>query len=257
LVNPKNQQKNSQCIYSAFIDGNIFERLCDRHSGGRDENGVLRDLLFKQIRKDISTLKDERYFLTRQKRTPFEDKVISEFRTYINEEMDLLERKKFNKETLRNCKVFETSFVNRSDDAKELKSGNQFNKGIFLIQSTLQFYYEFDVKLTNALKESGEKWKLKLNMKDNLLRIAEKIKEYSEKQMKDKNHYGPADGWVNMKDMIRACIIVETINEIWGAYDFIKKADYFRILSIKDKLDSDLKNVTIIFDFDEKMIGEL
>ena len=84
----------------------------------------MRDLLFKQIRKDISTLKDERYFLTRQKRTPFEDKVISEFRIYINEEMDLLKRKKFNKETLRNCKVFETSFVNRSDDAKELKSGN-------------------------------------------------------------------------------------------------------------------------------------
>ena len=60
-----------------------------------------------------------------------------------------------------------------------------------------------------------------------------------------------------MKDMIRASIIVETIEEIWGAYDFLKKADYFRILSIKDKLDTDLKNITLYFDFDEKMIGEL
>ena len=57
--------------------------------------------------------------------------------------------------------------------------------------------------------------------------------------------------------MIRACIVVDTIEEIWGAYDFLKKADYFRILNIKDKLDDDLRNITIYFDFDEKMIGEL
>ena len=75
--------------------------------------------------------------------------------------------------------------------------------------------------------------------------------------MKDKFHRGQTDGWIDVKDMIRACIIVESIEEIWGAYDFFKKADYFRILTIKDNLDTDLKNITLTFDFDEKMIGEL
>jgi hypothetical protein len=60
-----------------------------------------------------------------------------------------------------------------------------------------------------------------------------------------------------MKDMIRACLVVESVEELWGAYEWINKADYFRILQIKDKLDDDIKNITLVFDFDEKMIGEL
>lgn len=62
---------------------------------------------------------------------------------------------------------------------------------------------------------------------------------------------------MGMKDMIRATVVVDSIEEIWGAYDWLKKADYFRILTIKDKLDADIKNITLTFDFDEKMIGEL
>ena len=42
----------------------------------------------------------------------------------------------------------------------------------------MQFYYEFEVKLKNELKNSGENWKLKISMKENLLRIAEKIEGY-------------------------------------------------------------------------------
>lgn len=89
---------------------------------------------------------------------------------------------KYDKENLNDCKVFETSFVNKSENASKLKCGEKFDQAIFLIQSTLQFYYEFDVKLSKALQESGEKWQLKLSMKENLLRIAEKINEYGEKE---------------------------------------------------------------------------
>ena len=62
---------------------------------------------------------------------------------------------------------------------------------------------------------------------------------------------------MSMKDMIRATVVVDSVEELWGAYEWIRKADYFRILTIKDKLDDDIKNITVNFDFDEKMIGEL
>ena len=64
-------------------------------------------------------------------------------------------------------------------------------------------------------------------------------------------------GWQYMGDMIRATIVVSEFTELWDAYTWFKKAEFFKILKIKDKLRSDLKNITIIFDFDDKMIGEL
>ena len=61
LVNPKNLKKNSQCIYSAFIDDNTFERLCSKHQG-----------LFKILQKDIKMLKQERYPITVVKKSAHE-----------------------------------------------------------------------------------------------------------------------------------------------------------------------------------------
>ena len=99
----------------------MFERICERHNGGTDENGKNKNLLFDRVKQDIKTLKLERYNLRKAKRTRFEDKVITEFRKYLGEELDRLKRKNCHKETLKDCKVFETSFVNRSDDAEKLK----------------------------------------------------------------------------------------------------------------------------------------
>ena len=64
-------------------------------------------------------------------------------------------------------------------------------------------------------------------------------------------------GWQYMSDMIRATVVVNSVPELWDAYIWIKKSGLFKVISIKDKLSSDLKNVTITFDFDNKMIGEL
>ena len=64
-------------------------------------------------------------------------------------------------------------------------------------------------------------------------------------------------GWEYLSDMIRATIVVNELCEIWDAYMLIKNDNFFRILTIKDKLNSDLKNITLTFDFDNKLIGEL
>ena len=58
--------------------------------------------------------------------------------------------------------------------------------------------------------------------------------------------------------MIRGTIIVNSISELWDAYQWFKnKTVFFKILTLKDKLTSDLKNISLTFDFDNKMIGEL
>jgi len=57
--------------------------------------------------------------------------------------------------------------------------------------------------------------------------------------------------------MIKATIEVDSIDELHQAYNFFAKADYFRILTISNHLDSGFKNIVINFDFDEKLIGEI
>jgi len=66
-----------------------------------------------------------------------------------------------------------------------------------------------------------------------------------------------ATGWQHLGDMVRATICVQSIAELWDAYTWFKKSGVFEILKVKDKLTSDLKNITINFDFDNKIIGEL
>ena len=81
--------------------------------------------------------------------------------------------------TLRDVHGFLQSFVAVSNLGKELIHGTKYDQAAFLYYSTLQFYYEFNVKLKQSLeevnKDLGSNWKLKMNMKTNQLRIAEKI----------------------------------------------------------------------------------
>jgi hypothetical protein len=72
--------------------------------------------------------------------------------------------------------------MHESERGKRLKSGDIDDQASFLYYSTLQFYYEFNVKLKKTLKDINEQlgvnWTLKLNMKANQLRVAEKIQAY-------------------------------------------------------------------------------
>ena len=69
-------------------------------------------------------------------------------------------------------------------------------------------------------------------MKENLLRIAEKVKEYTEK---NRSKYG----WRYLTDMIRATIRVDTLDELWEAYEWFKQAeecDEFQVLTMNYQL---------------------
>lgn len=57
--------------------------------------------------------------------------------------------------------------------------------------------------------------------------------------------------------MIQATLHVNSIEEIWGAYEWFANSDYFRVLAINDSLDSHIKSLVVTFDFEEKVIGEL
>ena len=43
IVNPKIHEKNALCIAKGFIDGNMFEALCNKHRG-----------LFDRVKSDIA-----------------------------------------------------------------------------------------------------------------------------------------------------------------------------------------------------------
>jgi len=114
---------------------------------------------------------------------------------------------------LENLHGFISSLNNRSDAAEKLKKGSKFEQAMFIIQSTLQFYYEFDVKITKVLEMTGEKWRVKVRMEDNLIKVAEKIEQITNSAAGRKK-----DAWKYVTDMIDATIVVDTIEELWGAY---------------------------------------
>ena len=144
-------------------------------------------------------------------------------------------------------KLFENSFANQNEQSLKFKNGTPIEKAIFLYQYTLQFYYDFSIKLSKSLTELGRHndWKLKISMKENLLRIEQKIKSYN-------LEHDTEEGWRYMKDMIRATVIVFSPNELLEAYNWFKAfVDGERnILTLKNNLGSDLQNINITFNYE-------
>ena len=75
-----------------------------------------------------------------------------------------------------------------------------------------------------------------------------------EKVHKDHKH---ETGWQYLGDMVRATVVVQSLYELWDAYKWFKEAGIVEIIKIKDKLTSDIKNITISYNFDNKIIGEI
>ena len=73
---------------------------------------------------------------------------------------------------------------------------------------------------------------------------------------KAKKEVNERNGWQFMSDMVRATIVVNSVAELWDAYSWFKQTGTFEIIEIKENL-TDLKNISIIFDFSRKIIGEL
>jgi hypothetical protein len=73
--------------------------------------------------------------------------------------------------TLKDIYGFVKSFAADSAAGKKLMEGNKEQQAAFLYHSTLQFYYEFNVRLKSYIRDVkvnlGYAWKLKVNMKTN------------------------------------------------------------------------------------------
>ena len=64
-------------------------------------------------------------------------------------------------------------------------------------------------------------------------------------------------GWQYLDDMVRAEVIVDTLPELWDAYRWFKESGIFEVIHIQDNLTNDIKNITVSFDFNNKIIGEV
>jgi len=202
FVNPKDQSKNAAPIYAGFLDGNIFEHLCKKHHG-----------LFEQIQHDIRQLRLQRYSKAPEDLKPSKRTLIVEMKDFLKKEQELLKTRGYDNVNLESLYGFISSLNNRSDAAEKLKKGTKFEQAMFIIQSTLQFYYEFDVKITKVLEMTGEKWRVKVRMEDNLIKVAGKIERIMTTSQR------PTKGaWKYFTDMIDATIVVDTFEELWGAY---------------------------------------
>jgi len=72
---------------------------------------------------------------------------------------------------------------------------------------------------------------------------------------KEKNN---ETGWQFIKDMVRGTVVVNSVKELWDAYEYFKTMDNLDgVISIDDDLDGDFKKVTIIFSHYETLIGEI
>ena len=65
---------------------------------------------------------------------------------------------------------------------------------------------------------TGEKWRVKVRMEDNLITVAQKIESIMNSAERPKK-----DAWKYVNDMIEATIVVDTIEELWGAYQWFAK----------------------------------
>lgn len=69
-------------------------------------------------------------------------------------------------------------------------------------------------------------------MNNDIIDIARKIEEIG-KSSDYSRQKGP---WKFLNDILTATIIVDTIEEVWGAYQWFSKQDQFRILTLTDNL---------------------
>ena len=64
-------------------------------------------------------------------------------------------------------------------------------------------------------------------------------------------------GWQYLGDLVRGTVVVHSVAQLWDAYMWFKEAGIVEIIKIKDKLMSDIKNISISFCFDNKIVGEM
>lgn len=104
FVNPKDQEKNSVPVYAGFIDGNLFERMCEKHNG-----------LFDKIKQDIRQLRVQRYSKAPENLKPSKLELIVEIKEYLKKEQAILKIRNYDNLTLEKLHGFLWSFINMSE----------------------------------------------------------------------------------------------------------------------------------------------
>ena len=63
--------------------------------------------------------------------------------------------------------------------------------------------------------------------------------------------------WHHLDDMVKGILLVNSLTELWDAFLWFKQCGFVEILEIKDKLTSESKHIMVLFNFDNRMIGEM
>lgn len=100
-------------------------------------------------------------------------------------------------------------------------------------------------------KMFGER--IKLSYKENILRIAEKIKEISKEKQIPINK-----SWQHLSDLLRLQIVCKTQQEVLDVIlTMAKWKSFIKVLRFKSRLGGHLNDVTINFAWDKKCCCEL
>ena len=65
------------------------------------------------------------------------------------------------------------------------------------------------------------------------------------------------EGPFKVTDMIRATVILYSINELQDVYSELLKIPDLDVMKVKNKLDTELENITVLFVFKEAIVGEV
>ena len=63
-------------------------------------------------------------------------------------------------------------------------------------------------------------------------------------------------GWQYVDDMIKGTVIVDKIDSLWDAYQYFKNMPHLdEIVKIEENLNTEIKNVIVVFTHYESLIG--
>ena len=150
-----------------------------------------------------------------------------------------------------NAFLKDSNTMKNKDMIKLLDSPSNFDKAIFLINHALEYNWQFQMVIRNAFKKFELTMRLTGNLKTNLMRIKNKI-EYENKENNSE------DGVMRVKDMIRAKIMIKSLNDFEAIFNHLSVIPDFVVLKIINNLeDMDRENLIIVFMYREGIIGEL
>lgn len=135
------------------------------------------------------------------------------------------------------------------EEGNELRLGSPSEQAIFLIKWAQEEYYLLHSKLKKYLPT------IETDLKDNVIRVAQKIQEEQEKRNLSQ------DGYRFMTDILRARLVALSIEDLKIKMQIFENIPGVRVIKYKPKFhgvkDAQLRNVTVNFIWSNSSICEL